>query len=294
MTQLDEQNDKKISDADVIVATAAKTLFWLVVWVALFFTLFRFVFPVAAMNLYDDMGNVPRAYDCAKTALATSKGDDKVNARLACVNYSVKLFALNPEDYAEELKKNSEEFLADSDCVKRIALIDEYNENAAPKSIRPNLYSYADYLHCENTRANCYSGNDKLLFEGAYLKADDVLAECASRADLSVTAVVRGQISVMLEEYAASGRGINGAFDAGLLCTVARDYIMKVLSGINDTPTLNDLYLVKAYEKLVTRMTAGNFAEPDVITLLKNVEYDGANYTVDNLYYKVLLPQYCK
>ena len=59
MTQLDEQNDKKISDADVIVATAAKTLFWLVVWVALFFTLFRFVFPVAAMNLYDDMGNVP-------------------------------------------------------------------------------------------------------------------------------------------------------------------------------------------------------------------------------------------
>ena len=132
------------------------------------------------------------------------------------------------------------------------------------------------------------------MIEGAYLKADDVLAECASRADLSVTAVVLGQISVMLEEYAASGRGINGAFDAGLLCTVARDYIMKVLSGINDTPTLNDLYLVKAYEKLVTRMTAGNFAEPDVITLLKNVEYDGANYTVDNLYYKVLLPQYCK
>lgn len=293
MTQLDEQIEKKTSDADVIVATAAKTIFWLVVSVALFFTLFRLVFPFAAMDLYEDMGNVPRAYDCAKTALAVSGGERKVNARLACVNYSAALFAENPEEYAPELKTHSEQFLADADCVKRIPLIDEYNVGAAPASMRPNLYSYADYLYCENTRANCFMGSVNLLFDGTYRTPDEVLAECRTRADLSVTAVALGQIAVIVEEYAAVDKGPDGVLDMGLLCSVAGDYIVSVLDGIGDAPQLRDLYLVKAYEKLVTRLSAGNF-DAEAVSALKNVVYEGTSYTVDNLYYKVLLPQYSK
>lgn len=285
MTQSQELKNPNESDARVIATTAIKTLYWLIVAVALVFTFVRVCFPSFAMKLYDDLGNVPRAYDCAKSAVKLSRGEEKVNARISCVNYSVKLFAETGDMYAGEVAENTFAFLTDADCVKRIALIDEYNVRAASKTLRPNFYSYADYLHAENARANYALGKTDLLKDGRYVAANTLLD---SEMTLTERAVLFGQLSAVMEEMTKEGKTEISFIDTDRLVAAVKTYGGEVIAAIDGTPSLPDLYLFKACEKITARLNAGKFTNEAFA-----FDYKGTNCEVGALY-RDLLDEYCK
>ena len=293
MAQSDEEKTiNKQGDASVIAVTAVKTVYWLIVAFALSFTLLRLIFPAAAMDFYDSIGNIPRAYDCARLAERTSKGEKRVNARISCVNYSIALFDGYGKEYAGEVAENTARFLSDGDCLRRIKLIDEYNVGSAAKSIQPNLYSYADYLYSENARANYALGRTEILTrDGSYRGINSALAD--SGAAEEQTAVIYGQIAAVLEA-AAKASDTAEFIDFTLLKESSRRYIDSVLANIEGAPTLKDMYLVKAYEKLAARLTLASFVGEAELAEIKAVSYAGADYNIGELYYDVLLKQYCK
>lgn len=289
MTQSDEKTTRQESDASVIATTAAKAVYWVIIAVALLFTLYRVVFPYSAMKLYDDLGNVPRAYECARQTANGARGEKKVNARISCVNYCITLFGENPDEYAAELERNTYEFLTDGDCVKRIELIDEYNVKNAGAAIKPNLYSYYAYLHAENARARLYQGKTDLLSGGEYVNADELIS---GELPLKDGAVVLGQISAMLESLTADGKTEITFLSVNKLTEYAAKYAEEVLSVAEDKPTLEQTYLLKAYEKLIARLSAGGFTDEQTIKGLKTVYYNGTEYDISDLYYGVFLKNY--
>ncbi|MFR5062743.1 MAG: hypothetical protein ACLTEK_07035, partial [Christensenellales bacterium] len=82
--------------------------------------------------------------------------------------------------------------------------------------------------------------------------------------------------------------------DFTLLKESSRRYIDSVLANIEGAPTLKDMYLVKAYEKLAARLTLASFVSEAELAEIKAVSYAGADYNIGELYYDVLLKQYCK
>ncbi len=285
MTQSPEQKKQNDSDARIIATTAVKTLYWLIVSLALVFTFIRICFPAFAMNLYADLGNVPRAYDCAKSAVKLSRGEEKVNARISCVNYSIELFAEMGAEYAGEVVDNTFIFLTDEGCKNRTPLIDEYNRSKAAKSFRPNLYSYSAYLHAENARANYALGKFELLKYGKYVAANTLLD---SEMTLSERAVLFGQLSAVLEELVKDGKTECGFVETSKLTAAVKSYGAEVIAKMQETPTLYDLYLLKACEKLSARLSAGKFTDETF-----SFEYKGTTYEVGALY-SDLLNEYCK
>lgn len=297
MTQTDERQIAEESETYVIAATAIRTLFWLLACLALLLTVVRVAFPLAAMNAYADLGNVPRAYDCAASAAKIYKGETGVNARISCVNYSITLMSENPTEYASAVKRDTEAFFADTGCVDRIPLIDEYNVKNADKTMRPNLYSYADYISGENTRARFILGEESVSYYGkpvAYADLAAAITACAeSEQYYYYAAPLLNAAAIIAEECIKVNKPL--PFDEQSVTAAARAYVDKALETVNaEAPALKSLYEIKAYQKYAQRLIAGGFVGEDAKPRVENVTFGGAETTVNELYYNVLLRQYCK
>lgn len=297
MTQTDERRIAEESETYVIAATAIRTLFWLLACLALLLTVVRVAFPLAAMNAYADLGNVPRAYDCAASAAKIYKGETGVNARISCVNYSITLMSENPTEYASSVKRDTEAFFADTGCVDRIPLIDEYNVKNADKTMRPNLYSYADYISGENTRARFILGEESVSYYGkpvAYADLAAAITACAeSEQYYYYAAPLLNAAAIIAEECIKVNKPL--PFDEQSVTAAARAYLDKALETVNaEAPALKSLYEIKAYQKYAQRLIAGGFVGEDAKPRVENVTFGGAETTVNELYYNVLLRQYCK
>lgn len=296
MTQTDERQIAEESETYVIAATAIRTLFWLLACLALLLTVVRVAFPLAAMNAYADLGNVSRAYDCAASAAKIYKGETGVNARISCVNYSITLMSENPTEYASAVKRDTEAFFADTGCVDRIPLIDEYNVKNADKTMRPNLYSYADYISGENTRARFILGEESVSYYGkpvAYADLAAAITACAESEQYYYAAPLLNAAAIIAEECIKANKPL--PFDEQSVTAVARAYLDKALETVNaEAPALKSLYEIKAYQKYAQRLIAGGFVGEDAKPRVENVTFGGAETTVNELYYNVLLRQYCK
>lgn len=285
----DERNTKAKSEVNVMVAAALSTLFWLVVAVALAAAVFRICFPLAAMRLYEDMGNIPRAYECAAQAARSGRDSaDRVNARLKRTNFAISLMRTDEKEYARETADAIEQFLSDPSCLDRAELVDEYNLRSSAAKLHPNLYSYADYLHSENARARYILGEQKLYRCEGYVTAKEALGAVVSPEE---TAVLFGQIAAVAGQASASGDKTPD-LAPNELTVRAKQYIAEVLAGIGDKPALRDVYLVKAYEKLYTRLSYGGYLSAAELNELNTLEYKGTTYTVSELYYDTLLESY--
>lgn len=296
MTQTDERQIAEESETYVIAATAIRTLFWLLACLALLLTVVRVAFPLAAMNAYADLGNVPRAYDCAASAAKIYKGETGVNARISCVNYSITLMSENPTEYASAVKRDTEAFFADTGCVDRIPLIDEYNVKNADKTMRPNLYSYSDYISGENTRARFILGEESVSYYGkpvAYADLAAAITACAESEQYYYAAPLLNAAAIIAEECIKANKPL--PFDEQSVTAAARAYLDKALETVNaEAPALKPLYEIKAYQKYAQRLIAGGFVGEDAKPRVENVTFGGAETTVNELYYNVLLRQYCK
>lgn len=298
MTQTDERRIAEESETYVIAATAIRTLFWLLACLALLLTVVRVAFPLAAMNAYADLGNVPRAYDCAASAAKIYKGETGVNARISCVNYSITLMSENPTEYASSVKRDTEAFFADTGCVDRIPLIDEYNVKNADKTMRPNLYSYADYISGENTRARFILGEESVSYYGkpvAYADLAAAITACAESEQYYYyyAAPLLNAAAIIAEECIKVNKPL--PFDEQSVTAAARAYLDKALETVNaEAPALKSLYEIKVYQKYAQRLIAGGFVGEDAKPRVENVTFGGAETTVNELYYNVLLRQYCK
>ena len=296
MTQTEEKQITEKSESQVIAATAIRTLFWLLACLALLLTVIRAAFPLAAMNVYADLGNTPRAYDCAASAAKIYKGETGVNARLSCVNYSITLMSENPGGYAGAVKSETEAFLLDPGCTARIPLIDEYNVKNADKTMRPNLYSYADYVSGENTRARYILGETSVYYLGKTVNYADLAGTITSVAgsdNYVYAAPLLNSAAIVAEECIKAGKPL--PFDERAVTAAAKEYLAKALAGTDaENPTLVSLYEIKAYQKYAQRLISGGFVTGDAKTAAETVTFGGTETTINELYYNVLLKQYCK
>lgn len=296
MTQTDERQITEKSESQLIATTAIRTLFWLLACLALLLTVIRVAFPLAAMNVYADLGNTPRAYDCAASAAKIYKGETGVNARLSCVNYSITLMNDNPAGYAGAVKSETEAFLIDPGCAARIPLIDEYNVNNADKTMRPNLYSYADYVSGENTRARYVLGETAVCYLGKTVNYADLagtITTVIGADNYADAAPLLNSAAIVAEECIKADKPL--PFDEIAVTAAAREYLLKVLAETDaDNPTLVSLYEIKAYQKYAQRLISGGFVTGDAKTAAEAVEFGGTETTINELYYNVLLKRYCK
>ena len=297
MTQTEEKQIAEKSESQVIASTAIRTLYWLFAFLALLLTVIRAAFPLAAMNVYADLGNTPRAYDCAFSAAKIYGGDAGVNARISCVNYSIALMSENPTGYAEAVKRDTEAFFADSGCTARIPLIDEYNVKNADKTMRPNLYSYADYISGENTRARFITGNESVSYFGKPVKYSDLASAITACVDSEnnyryATPLINGA-AVVAEECKKAGKPL--PFDEKAVTAAAKSYLIKALAGTDgDAPSLRSLYEIKAYQKYAQRLISGGFVTGAEKAAVETVTFGGTQTAINELYYNVLLKNYCK
>ena len=277
MALTDENQIAKESESSVIARTAIATLFWIVVSFALLLTAARAVFPLAAANVYLNFGNTARAYDCAASAARLHGGDSRVNARIIAVNSSISLMGENPGEYAEAVISETEAFFADTGCV--------------------DLYSYADYISGENTRARFISGEQSVSNFGkpvAYSDLAAAIATCAeSEQNYYYAAPLISSAAVVAEECIKANKPL--PFDEAAVTAAAREYLNKAIGGTDVTnPTLKSLYEVKAYQKYARRIISGGFATNERKAAIENVTVGEAETTIDELYYKILLKNYCK
>ncbi len=279
---MEEQNKAPVSDAEIISTTAIKTVYWLVIVLSLALTLFYMLFPYTTSRMYYDLGDYYKAYDCASRAGRVSDGKRKVNAMLDSVNYSALIFD-GDEDFATEVEKSTQEFLSSESCRARISLIDEYNLSSSAKIIRPNLFSYEDYLYSLNAKARASKGETTLLYKGEYLKANELIVSVES---VKERAILFSQIATVIEKT-----GKTEVVNTQFLLEVMDEYISDALA---ETDELTRLYLVKAYEKLFVRLVSVNAIPSTVMDLIKLVSYEGQTYEITDLYYNKLLLEYCK
>ena len=296
MAQTDEKQITQESETNVIAATATGTLFWLLACLALLLAAIRIVFPLAAMNAYSDLGNTPRAYDCAVSAAKIYKGETGVNARISCVNYSITLMNENPTEYADAVKRDTEAFLSDSGCRARIPLIDEYNVKNADRTMQPNLYSYADYVSAENTRARFILNDATVLYDGKPLPYADIAATinaAVGAGDYSVATPLLNAAAIVAEECIKANKPL--PFDEKSVTSAAKAFLDAALSNANaEAPSLESLYEIKAYQKYAQRLVSGGFVVGEDKTAVENLTYGDAETTINELYYNVLLKKYCK
>ncbi len=296
MADLSENQIAEESETYVIATTAIRTLFWLLTCLALLFTVIRVAFPLVAMDAYASLGNTPRAYDCAVSATKIYDGETAVNARISCVNYSISLMNDNKTEYAGAVKADTEAFLSNTACMNRVKLINEYNIENADKTMQPNLYSYIDYISGENTRARFILGEETIFCGGIAINYTDIaklINELNKTNDYIAVAEILDSVAVVIEECIDANSPL--PFNEQSVTVEARVYLQKILAEVNaSSPELKSLYEIKAYQKYAQRLISGGFVDGEEKSAIESVAYGGAETTINELYYNVLLNQYCK
>lgn len=275
--QNDEQKVTTQTEGEIIATTAVKTLGVLTVVFALLFTLWTLLFPSVASNFYDELGNQTRAYECAKIAVKTSSGVEKVNAKIKCVNYAISLYGQNAS-YADCLIADTTDFLLNNECVSRAEKIDEYNIASSPKSFHPAIYGYLDYVRSQNLKARA-SGGDSKMWVGQTLKTlDQALGEVTvSTAQQLVTLV---SVNPSLVD-SAQAKAFASAYLMAIT-TKADDYFTQ-----SSAVSLELVYEAYAYGKLKSVMLGSGVAEQT--DFAQTVEFGGQTYSFDDYYGKLVV-----
>lgn len=280
------EDKEKLNSADdfaVVTHTAGRSLYLCVIFFALIATLATLLFPFSAMNFYEEMDNFPKAYQSARFAVMKSDGEDKVNAMIACVNYGAQLFEEKPDRYAKALYEDTTAFLDSDECVSRSKKIDEYNLANSNKALHPNLYSYLTYV--KELKARCALRLGKTDEAQGYALSISGATSTLEKADYIY------QTAAVYYESQRMGKKVDFIAEAELVVN-AKAFLQDALSSMPDhqRPTLEGLYLVKAYEKLSARMTLNGSA---VATEMTNVNYGSEEVSVHELY-STLLIRYCE
>jgi hypothetical protein len=276
-TTLNENESVIKSNAqDALYQTAIKTFCACLVVCALIAVIITLLFPLSSMRFYDDLGLTARAYACADRAARVEKGADEVTAKLYKVNLSAKLFEEKGTSYADELYASSKDFLSDSECLKRAVKVDEYNLASSSKAIRPNLYSYRTYVSELYTRAAFRLGETE---EIAALMDKFASTSVSQKAELFY------QIAAVYYEASVMGKSVT-IFAEEKLTAEASKYFNEVTATLTDEPTLEQLYLLKAYEKFSAR-----FAPSSEVNKLVTV-YQGQTVNASE-FYQTQLIKYC-
>ena len=248
-----------------IVALSIKTFLGTVVLLALVAVLYTTIFPLSASRFYSELGLDGRAYACARRASKTLSGEEQVNALVSCVNLGGKLLD-SGKGYAKNVVEDTTEFLSNNDCLKRCDKMDDYNISTAPKTMHPNLYSYETYIYELRASAKAKLGESDTL-----VRAVSNLSNC----DVETFAIKLGEIS----SYLKYGESLSSE-DIQSIKAVAKDYFANAQSLMENGNDLKCLYLIKQYQKVAVR-----------ITELLEVEYNGENHDVNELY-GTLLKEY--
>lgn len=271
-----ESDGNRVFSANALSQIAVKTFCACIVVCALIAVIATLLFPLSSMRFYDDLGLTARAYACADRASRVEKGADEVTAKLYKVNLSAKLFEEKGNSYADELYASSKDFLLDNECLKRAVKVDEYNIASSSKAIRPNLYSYRTYV-------------SELYSRAAFrLDKTEELSELTSKIDLSSTlqkAELFYQIASVYYEASVMGKSVT-IFSEDELIEKASKYFNEVTATLTDEPTLEQLYLLKAYEKFSARYTPSN-EENKLVTVYQGQIVNASEF------YQAQLIKYC-
>ena len=184
---------------------------------------------------------------------------------VSCVNLGGKLFD-SGNGYAQNLVEDTTAFLDNSDCLKRCEKMDEYNLSTAPKTMRPNLYSYKTYIY--ELRA---SAQAKLGEKDELTNAISNLNKC----DTETLAVKFGEISSHLKY----GEKLSSE-DIQNIKAIVKDYFNDVKRIMESGNDLKCLYLIKQYQKVAVRTNE-----------LAEIEYNGERHNINELY-GALLKEY--
>ena len=279
------EDKEKLNSAEEnvgVTQTAIRAFYLCIVLFAIIATLATLLFPSSAMTFYEELDNIPKAYQSARFAVRTSEGEDKVNAMIACVNYGSQLFEEEPDKYADDLYEDCTAFLQNEDCVKRSVMIDEYNIENSAKALHPNLYSYLTYV--SELKARCAVRLGKQSEIAGYV------TELQTETSLDKKAMAVYKISAVY--YEAKFAKTTISVDEDLLVTLAKEYFDLSLASIpnHEKPSISGLYYVKAYEKLSARMTLYGSVKANEIT---TVNYGSEVKNVHELY-STLLIRYCE
>lgn len=161
--------------AAVILDTARKTLFYVLVFGVLLLFLACSLFPSLGYALYHAAGAEEAAYSYAVHADARQSGKQGAKAKYRCVNLSDSLFSRymaadtkKANTYAKALDKHTAEFLTDLTACAFLPEIDRLNrENAATLEFKLALFSYRNTLFSLNARARAYLGLETPYFNGS-------------------------------------------------------------------------------------------------------------------------------
>lgn len=268
----------KQSEGEIIAQTSIRALGAFLVIFALLFTLWTALFPLTASDFYDEMGNLPRAYECAKTAVKTSSGADRTNAKIKCVNYAISLYSQNPSAYADCLIADTADFLLDSDCGARAKKIDDYNIASTPKSFHPAIYGYLDYIRSTNCKARVKLNGDDRVWVADQLVS---LASALNSPSVSVAQQLVAILSVKdLSGYDATA---NITFVNALAQQLAQTYEPAYLSA-GKKPSLEFLYGTYACVKVKSVLIDKELAQE---SNFNNVAFDGESLALNDLYDKL-------
>lgn len=277
-----EENAKTVnnqSEGEIIAQTAIRALGAFLVIFALLFTLWTVLFPLTASNFYDEMGNLPRAYECAKTAVKTSSGADRTNAKIKCVNYAISLYSQNPDAYADCLIADTADFLIDSDCGERAKKIDDYNIASTPKSFHPAIYGYLDYIRSTNCKARVKQNGDDRVWVANQLVS---LASALTTPSVSVAQQIVAILSVKdLTSYDATAT-VN--FANSLAQQLVQTYESEYQTA-NEKPSLEFLYGIYACVKVKSVLIDKELAQE---SNFNSVAFDGENLSLNDLYDRLI------
>lgn len=276
--QQNEQKTSQKSESAIIVETAIATLYWVVVLFALLFATWTLVFPAKAMEFYDEIGNVPRAYDCASQYARHAQGEEGVNARIRSVNYAMALYAQNPDSYAQAVVEETEAFLSSEECVERVKLIDEYNISGTAPVLHPSLYSYADHLLEYNARAKVRLGRIAVTVDGEEVELSKAVTGPASASTVAQISAIMGEMKTLNLTFTAE--------EISAIKWYIQDFYAESVISINAEVTLKDLYNLYVYGKVALRFERMGLQKP-----VTTVNYKGTETTPDELYSQ-LLQQY--
>ena len=275
-----EENAKTVknqSEGEIIAQTAIRALGAFLVIFALLFTLWTLLFPLTASDFYSDLGNSPRAYECAKVAVKTSSGEDKTNAKIKCVNYAITLYGENPDSYANCLIDDTADFLLDSACVARAKKIDDYNISQTAKSFHPAIYGYLDYVRSLNCKARVRLNGDDRVWVGNQLTT---LSNAKAVPSISVAQQLIAILSVKdLSNYDATA-------DKNLVNTLAQQVVQTYQSAyqLTNKPSLDFLYETYVCVKLKSVLIDKNLASE---TDFNSINFDGEQLTSEQLFEKL-------
>lgn len=264
------------SFGNVIAETAIATLFWLIVGFALLASLFPVLFPAASARFYADLGNVPRAYDCAARAADT---DGTVESRQKAVAYAVSLYDETGKTYG--VLKSVPAFLKESG--ETFAEIDRKNIAALDKIYHPSVYSYRDYLAGVLAKVRTKEGKTYVFDGNDFVAGKIALASSPTSGSSSLVLV---QVAEALKSgFVADSIAVNyGTADE--LISFAKAYVLLPREG------LSQVYAALVYARFIKALD-DKFALTDSQKSATEIEYNGSVLTPSK-YYDELLVGYVK